>query len=268
MSTTKLNGRVALVSGALRGIGRACAECLTQEGARVVLSDLDEAESDVVAQALSAMQGSLYVQLDATSERAWRKARDVVAQELGRLDCLVNNVGTGSLVKFHDLEYSEWQRTIQVTLDTAFLGIKTLQALLAETGARTAYGSSVINISSIMGIVGQSGTAAYNAAKGGVGLLSKSTAVEFAEERIPIRVNSIHPGFVEIPQLHQAYKEIAKRAGNMTAQDLMDGMAAATPIGRLAQPVEIGKVAAFLASDDSSYMTGSEVVVDGGWTAR
>lgn len=128
-------------------------------------------------------------------------------------------------------------------------------------------GASVVNVSSIMGLVGMGDVSAYNASKGAVRLFSKSNALEFADAGIPIRVNSIHPGFVETPLLHQGMARWAERDG-VSAQDLIDGMAAATPIKRLAQPVEIGKVVAFLASDDASYMTGSEVVVDGGWTAR
>jgi NAD(P)-dependent dehydrogenase (short-subunit alcohol dehydrogenase family) len=149
-----------------------------------------------------------------------------------------------------------------------FLGTKTFQPLLARAGASTPYGSSIVNISSIMGIVGMGEVSAYNASKGAVRLFTKSNALEFADAGIPIRVNSVHPGFVETPLLHKGMERWAARDGSVTAGELIAAMAQTTPVKRLAQPVEIGKVVAFLASDDASYMTGSEVVVDGGWTAR
>jgi NAD(P)-dependent dehydrogenase (short-subunit alcohol dehydrogenase family) len=119
-----------------------------------------------------------------------------------------------------------------------------------------------------MGLVGMGEVSAYNASKGAVRLFTKSNAIEFADAGVPIRVNSVHPGFVETPLLHKGMERWAARDGNVTAQQLIDAMAQTTPVKRLAQPIEIGRVVAFLASDDSSYMTGSEVVVDGGWTAR
>jgi NAD(P)-dependent dehydrogenase (short-subunit alcohol dehydrogenase family) len=167
-----------------------------------------------------------------------------------------------------DLELATWRRLMTLNMDTVFLGTKTFQPLLAQSGATTPYGSSIINISSIMGLVGMGEVSAYNASKGAVRLFSKSNALEFADAGVPIRVNSVHPGFVDTPLLRQGMERWAARDGTVTADDLIGQMAETTPIKRLAQPVEIGKVVAFLASDDASYMTGSEVVVDGGWTAR
>jgi len=180
----------------------------------------------------------------------------------------VNNVGADLTGKVQDLELSAWHRLMALNLDSVFLGTKTFQPMLARTGETTPYGSSIINISSIMGIVGLGDVSAYNASKGAVRLFTKSNALEFADNGVPIRVNSVHPGFVDTPLLRKGMQNWAERDGTLTAQDLIDGMAQTTPIKRLAQPIEIGKVVAFLASDDASYMTGSEVVVDGGWTAR
>lgn len=264
----RLDGRVALVSGALRGIGRAIAECLTADGATTIVTDLDEPDSDVVADSLSAMPGSAYVKLDATRESAWQAARDRVEEDHGRLDILVNNVGADLTGKVQDLELSAWHRLMALNLDSVFLGTKTFQPLLAKTGATTPFGSSIVNISSIMGIVGMAEVSAYNASKGAVRLFTKSNALEFADAGVPIRVNSVHPGFVDTPLLRKGMERWAARDGTVTAEDLIGAMAETTPVKRLAQPVEIGKVVAFLASDDASYMTGSEVVVDGGWTAR
>ncbi|WP_380876630.1 3-alpha-(or 20-beta)-hydroxysteroid dehydrogenase [Sphingomonas sp. DBB INV C78] len=264
----RLEGRTALVSGALRGIGRAIAECLAADGATTIITDLDNEDSADATQATATIENASYIRLDATSEGDWQAARDRVAAQFGRLDILVNNVGADLTGKVQDLALEDWRRLMTLNVDTVFLGTKTFQPLLAKSGATTPYGSSIINISSIMGLVGMSEVSAYNASKGAVRLLTKSNALEFADDGVPIRVNSVHPGFVETPLLHKGMARWAERDGTVTAQQLIDGMAQTTPIKRLAQPVEIGKVVAFLASDDASYMTGSEVVVDGGWTAR
>lgn len=264
----RLGGRIALVSGALRGIGRAIAECLADDGATTILTDLDgEGDSEPRA-ALAAIPGAAYIRLDATDEAGWQAARDHVERQFGRLDILVNNVGADLTGKVQDISLADWRRLMTLNMDTVFLGTKTFQPLLARSGASTPYGSSIVNISSIMGLVGMSEVSAYNASKGAVRLFTKSNALEFADAGVPIRVNSVHPGFVETPLLHKGMERWAARDGSVTARQLIEAMAATTPIKRLAQPIEIGRVVAFLASDDSSYMTGSEVVVDGGWTAR
>lgn len=264
----RLGNRVALVSGALRGIGRAIAECLAADGAIVIITDLDAEDSAEVAEARAAIAGSAYIRLNAIEEDAWQAACAQVEKDFGRLDILVNNVGADLTGKVQDLKLADWHRLMALNLDSVFLGTKTFQPLLARTGATTPYGSSIVNISSIMGIVGMGEVSAYNASKGAVRLFTKSNALEFADAGVPIRVNSVHPGFVDTPLLRKGMQRWSERDGTMTADDLINAMAATTPIKRLAQPSEIGKVVAFLASDDASYMTGSEVVVDGGWTAR
>jgi NAD(P)-dependent dehydrogenase (short-subunit alcohol dehydrogenase family) len=264
----RLEGRIALVSGGLRGIGRAICECLSADGAIVYVTDLDPPDSPDARAVPERMPAARYLSLDATSEAGWQQARAQVELDFGHLDILVNNVGADLTGKVQDLKLEDWRRLITLNLDTVFLGTKTFQPLLAKGGAATPYGASIINISSIMGLVGMGEVAAYNASKGGVRLFSKSNALEFADAGIPIRVNSVHPGFVETPLLRKGFERWAERDGSVTADQLIAQMAETTPVKRLAQPVEIGKVVAFLASDDASYMTGSEVVVDGGWTAR
>jgi NAD(P)-dependent dehydrogenase (short-subunit alcohol dehydrogenase family) len=266
--TQKLAGRVALVSGGLRGIGRAICDCLLAEGAAVCATDLDEPDSQEVEAFMSASGGAHYCRLNATREEDWLAARAWIEQAFDRLDILVNNVGADLTGKVQDLSLADWRRLMTLNMETVFLGTKTFQPLLAKTGVSTPYGSSIVNISSIMGIVGMGEVSAYNASKGAVRLFTKSNALEFADAGVPIRVNSVHPGFVETPLLHKGMENWAARDGNVTAQQLIDAMAQTTPVKRLAQPMEIGRVVAFLASDDASYMTGSEVVVDGGWTAR
>lgn len=267
MRGLRLEGRIAIVSGGLRGIGGAISRALAEDGAHVVVTDLDDPGSGEVAAILKSLDKASYQRLDATSEDDWRAARDSIERDFGRLDILVNNVGADLTGKVQDLELAAWRRLMAINIDSVFLGTKTFQPLLAKTGATTPYGSSIINISSIMGLVGMGEVSAYNASKGAVRLFTKSNAMEFADNGVPIRVNSVHPGFVETPLLHQGMQRWAERDGG-TAAEKIEAMAQTTPVKRLAQPIEIGRVVAFLASDDASYMTGSEVVVDGGWTAR
>jgi NAD(P)-dependent dehydrogenase (short-subunit alcohol dehydrogenase family) len=266
---TGLAGRVALVSGALRGIGLAISERYLREGARVVLADLAANDSPDVTATLECLGPSAsYVMLDVTQEQHWRQAEQQVRAAHQRLDILVNNAGIECTGAVETLELESWRRLMSVNLDGVFLGIKVCTPLLAASGARTPYGSSIINMSSVMGMVGYSEAAAYNASKGGVRLLTKSVAIEFAHKRTPIRVNSIHPGFVRTPMLEISMRKFVERGMAESAQQLIDGIAAATPNGRLAEAVEIAGAAYFLASDDSSYCTGSELVIDGGWTAQ
>jgi NAD(P)-dependent dehydrogenase (short-subunit alcohol dehydrogenase family) len=264
----RLEGRVALVSGALRGIGLAIAERYHAEGAKVVSTDLANPGDALVAETLARMPGSIYLKLDVAVEEEWRGVEKAVRAELGRLDVLVNNAGIDCTGAVETLELSAWRRIMSVNVDGVFLGTKTFTPLLAESGRSTPFGSSLINISSIMGLVGYADTSAYNAGKGAVRLFTKSVAIEFAQKRMPIRVNSIHPGFVKTPLLETGMQKWVALGLAEKAQDLIDQIAAATPTGRLAEPAEIAGAAYFLASDDSSYCTGSELVVDGGWTAR
>jgi NAD(P)-dependent dehydrogenase (short-subunit alcohol dehydrogenase family) len=254
--TGRLEGRVALVTGALKGIGRAISERLLSEGASVMLADLpaaDDAAGDLTA--LGTRAG--YVRLDVGDEVAWPNAMEAIRQRFGRLDILVANAGIGGTGPIREMPLSEWHRTMRVNVDGVFLATKHCSDLLAEGGRDWKGGASIVNISSIMGLVALPQAGPYNASKGAVRLFTKSTALEFATSSLPIRVNSVHPGFVETPLLIETSDQAA-----------IDFYKASTPLGRLAQPSEIAAVVAFLASDDASYVTGSELVVDGGYTAQ
>ncbi len=253
---SRLDGRVALVTGGLRGIGRAVAERLLAEGAAVMLADLTE--PDVAAETLAELGDKTgYVQLDVGDEGEWQTAVEAVAKRFGRLDILVANAGIGGTGPVREMTLQAWHRTMRVNLDGVFLATKHCASLLAEAGKDHRGGAAIINISSIMGLVGLPQAGPYNASKGAVRLFTKSTALEFAAEKAPIRVNSVHPGFVETPLLLETSDQAA-----------IDFYTASTPIGRMAQPAEIAAVVAFLASDDASYVTGAELVVDGGYTAQ
>lgn len=252
----RLDGRVALVTGALQGIGRAISERLLQDGASVMLADLATPED--AASTLAALGDKVgYVRLDVGDEAGWPIAVEAIRQHFGRLDILVANAGIGGTGPIRTMPLADWHRTMRVNLDGVFLATKHCAGLLADGGRDWAGGASIVNISSIMGLVGLPESAPYSASKGAVRLFSKATALEFAAEKAPIRVNSVHPGFVETPLLLGSSDQTA-----------IDFYTVSTPLGRLAKPSEIAAAVAFLASDDASYMTGTELVVDGGYTAH
>ncbi len=269
MNGGRLQGRAAFVTGGLRGIGLAIAERFIAEGAAVVIGDLRPADDDGVRQTVGRLgEGARYIQLDVAQEDQWSAAGHMVRDTLGRLDILVNNAGIDLVCPVDKMTLQAWRRLMSVNVDGVFLGIKTFTGLLAESGRQTPAGSSIINMSSIMGLVGYAETSAYNTSKGAVRLLTKSVAIEFASARTPIRVNSIHPGFVKTPLLDIGMQCWVDQGVAEKPQDLIDGLAAQTPLGRIARPEEIAGAAFFLASDDSSYVTGAELAVDGGWTAQ
>jgi NAD(P)-dependent dehydrogenase (short-subunit alcohol dehydrogenase family) len=269
MGTKQLEGRVALVTGGLRGIGRAAVDRFVREGAVVVLGDLSPESDPLVASTLHEVGPNVhYLQLDVGDEAHWAAAQRRVADGWKRLDVLVNNAGIDLVGAVQDLRFEDWRRLMRVNLDGVFLGVRAFVELMTAAGRETRGGASIINISSIMGLVGYAETSAYNTSKGGVRLLTKALAIEFAAAGRRIRVNSVHPGFVETPLLLKGMQRWVDEGSVTSARQLIDAVAAQTPIGRLAQPDEIAAAIQFLACDESSYVTGSELVVDGGWTAR
>ena len=268
-SARRLEGRIAVISGGLRGIGLAVAERYLAEGAEVVLSDLDAPESAHATATLQRLgQAASYVAADVTSEADWQRVAAAVRQRHGKCHILVNNAGTDLTGPVETLELAAWRKIMAINVDGVFLGTKHFVPMLAECGRDFRGGSSIINISSIMGLVGYAEVSAYNASKGAVRLFTKGIAVEFASKQMPIRANSIHPGFVVTPLLQAGFQRWVDQGVADSPQVLIAAMAGQTPLGRLADPAEIAGAAFFLASEDSSYMTGSEVVVDGGWTAQ
>jgi len=265
----RLEGRVALVTGGLRGIGAAIVERFLAEGADVLCADLKPADDPDAARAMKEFgPRALYLQLNVAHEADWERASAEIARAHRRLDVLVNNAGVDGVGAVETITFESWRRVMSVNVDGAFLGVKHLTRLMSETGKKTPGGASIINISSIMGLVGYSETSSYNASKGAIRLFTKAIAIEFAQKRMGVRANSIHPGFVKTPLLDFGMQRWADQGLAPSAQALIDGLDAATPLGRIARPEEIAAPAAFLASDDASYVTGAELVVDGGWTAQ
>lgn len=256
----RLSGKTAFISGGARGLGAEMARRMHQEGAKVMVTDVLVEEG----QALAAEHENIaFFTHDVTNEAHWEAAIAKTQEVFGGLDILVNNAGIshdGTPVEDTSLE--QWRKVTSIDLDAVFLGCKHGVRAMKENGG------SIINVSSIFGIVGSAGQAAYHAAKGGVRLLTKGMAVEMGTLGYKIRVNSIHPGFVLTQLVRDGIKD-AVEAGMMPGEnEAVEGLTEATPLGRLGVPLDIANGVVFLASDESEWMTGSELVIDGGYTAQ
>ena len=250
----RLDGKAALITGGASGIGLAAARLFLDEGATLVLTDRDKSAADAALTALD--NRAKFHLLDVTREEHWIAATDAVVAEFGRLDVLVNSAGVALLRDIETTTLDEWQALMAVNLDGTFLGCKHAVRVMKGRG-----GGSIVNMSSVAGLIGSGNLAAYSASKGGVRLLTKSVALHCARKGYNIRCNSVHPSFVETPMLQgmiAAGRDPAKMAANFTG---------AAPLGRLAQPIEVARTILFLASDESAFTTGAELVVDGGLTA-
>jgi NAD(P)-dependent dehydrogenase (short-subunit alcohol dehydrogenase family) len=250
----RVQDKVALVTGGASGIGLATAELLAAEGARVVIGDVDRAAGERAAAAIGPR--AAFQALDVTREDDWIAVTDRVAAEFGRLDILVNNAGVVLLKDIEATTLADWRDMMAVNHDGVFLGCKHAVRVMKERG-----GGSIVNMSSVAGLIGHPALAAYCASKGGVRLLTKSVALHCARRGYNIRCNSVHPSFVDTPMLESMLARTDDPAKTRS------GWSAAAPIGRLAQPAEVARTILFLASDDSAFTTGAELVIDGGMTA-
>ena len=243
---TRFDGRVALVTGGASGIGKATALRIAAEGGSVLIADVqDEAGASVVDEITRAGGKAAFVHLDVTDEKGWADAVARAVDGFGGLDILVNNAGIGDNQPIEVTTVDTWNKVVAVTQTSVFLGMKAAAEALKKSGH-----GSVVNVSSMYGIVGSGVSPAYHAAKGAVRLLTKTTALGWATEGV--RVNSVHPGFIDTPILGDTDRDM---------------LVAGTPMKRLGKPEEIAAIITFLASDDASFTTGAEFVVDGGYTA-
>ena len=258
----RVQGKVALVTGAASGIGRACAERLAQEGAAVVVTDLQDLKGEETVQAIRKAGGeAAYLTHDVTDEAAWVEVVGEIRRRHGRLDVLVNNAGVGLGGPVLEMTLETWRRQTAVNLDGVFLGVKHTIPLMREGG-----GGSIVNMSSVAGLKGAPGLAGYCATKGGVRLFTKAVALECAAAKDGIRVNSVHPGIIETPIWVTVLNADATGANAPPDLDAMSAMA--VPLGVKGLPEDIANGVLWLASDESRYVTGAELVIDGGLSVR
>ncbi|MGI5217932.1 SDR family NAD(P)-dependent oxidoreductase [Nocardia sp. CA-290969] len=247
---SRLNDKVVLVTGSTGGIGVQIARRLAAEGATLVVTDLGEAACADLAATLDRPEHHLTRPLDIAREQQWQDTVAAVRDRYGRLDALVNNGAIGSLASVVDEDLDRYNRVIEVSQTGTWLGMKHAGALIEESG-----GGAIVNLCSILGSVGGLGNSlAYAAAKGAVRTMTKNAALHWAAKGV--RVNSIHPGFIETEQLLDRYEGSERHRA----------MLANTPMGRLGRAEEVAAAVAFLAGDDSTFVTGTELYVDGGWT--
>jgi NAD(P)-dependent dehydrogenase (short-subunit alcohol dehydrogenase family) len=254
-----LAGRVALVTGAGRGIGEATARALAAAGARVIATDIS------APSALAQELGGIAAAQDVTSEDAWAATMTLAREQSGGLDILVNNAGLFLAKPLTDTSLEEWRRLHAVNVEGVFLGCKHAIPLLAERAARWRGGAAIVNLSSVAGIAGAALAVCYNSTKGAVRLLTKGLAMELAPAQI--RVNSVHPGIIQTDMADQLVSEFSGATG-VGGNDLRDRFTQSHPLGHFGEPRNIADAIVFLASDKAAFMTGTELVVDGGFTAH
>jgi NAD(P)-dependent dehydrogenase (short-subunit alcohol dehydrogenase family) len=249
----RLAGKVALISGGARGMGAEEARLFAREGAKVVFGDVLEAEGKGVEEEIRAAGGDArFVRLDVTREDDWTRAVETTERLHGRLDILVNNAGIGGGRRIEETTLEEWERTMAVNSTGVFLGTRAVIPAMRRAG-----GGSIVNISSQLGLVGTDNSSPqYQASKGAVRLLTKTTAIQYAGDGI--RANSVHPGPIVTPMTER------RRADPETYRLMLSRI----PLGRYGRPEEIALGVLYLASDEASFVTGSELVIDGGWTAQ
>jgi len=265
----RLDGKIALISGAARGIGAETARLMIEAGARVAIGDVLDERGQATVRALDPTGGAaIYTHLDVTREEDWNTALAAAVGRFGGLDILVNNAGVFLGMSLEEASLADWHRLCGVNLTGVFLGTKLALPALRESARRSPHGSAVVNLSSVAGLVGSSGDPLYSMTKGGVTLFTKSSALEFARKGYRIRVNSIHPGTTETEMGDQVLVMRARNLGTNDIEEARRQALARLPIGRMGTVTDIAKGIVFLASDDAGFMTGSSLVVDGGITAQ
>ncbi|MBC2669834.1 SDR family oxidoreductase [Novosphingobium piscinae] len=255
--TGRVAGKRALITGAAQGLGAAIAAMLAREGARVALADINRAGVEDLAARLNAAQGpgtAVALTLDVTDAAAWPAAIATAAEAMGGLSVLVNNAGIASLGTIESVDPLVWDRTMAVNVDSVFHGCRAALPVMRDCGP-----GSIVNISSIAGLIASPAFAAYNTSKAAVWMLTKSIALHCAREGYDIRCNSVHPTFVRTPLIEEL--------GRGTPEEREAKLARQIPLGRLGEPDDVAYAVLYLASDESRMMTGAELKLDGGMSA-
>jgi 3(or 17)beta-hydroxysteroid dehydrogenase len=252
----RVKNKVALVTGCAGGLGRAEALLLAKEGSTVVVTDIEESAMQRLAEAIKSQGGkAAHAKLDVTSEDEWNRVIDRILAEFGKLDVLVNNAGVIFYKKIEDTSLAEWRRLMSVNLDGVFLGTKCAIRAMKANGT-----GSIINIASVAGLIGNPDAAAYHASKGGVRSFTKAAAIECSKAGYcyNIRINSIYPGVINTSMADDLKKDEVKLQTALSWHAM----------GHFGEPEDVAYGVLYLASDESKFLTGSELVIDGGWTAR
>ncbi|MED5019370.1 glucose 1-dehydrogenase [Paenibacillus chibensis] len=245
----RLTGKVAIITGAANGMGAAEAKLFASEGAKVVATDLkEEALNEVVSEIKAAGGDAIGIKHNVASEEEWKQIVEDTVKRYGKIDILVNNAGVSTTMTIANLEMEQWNKVLDINLNGCMLGMKYAIPEMQKNGS-----GSVINISSIGGIVGMAGSSAYTAAKGALRAITKGAAVEFAKDCV--RVNTVHPGIIETPMTAPSFKDATPYYKTFTQ------------LPYFGKPEDVAYGVVFLASDESRFMTGAELVIDGGWTA-
>ena len=256
----QVQGKVALVTGGASGIGAACSATLAREGAKVVVTDVKDGEGEAVAASIREDgREAIYLHHDVADEGAWQRVMARTVERFGRLDVLVNNAGVAVAGNPEDQTLEQWRWLMSINLDGVFLGTKHAIRTMKQQPPK---GGSIVNLSSIEGLIGDPNLGAYNASKGGVRLYTKSVALYCARAGLDIRVNSIHPGYIWTPMVENYLKQTVGVVEGRRA------IAALHPVGHIGEPDDIAFGVVYLASDESKFVTGSELVIDGGYTAQ
>lgn len=253
MNCRRLEGKAALVTGGASGIGLAAARRFVAEGARVAITDRDEALGAAAARELG--EDAFFIRHDVTSEADWAATMQACVSRFGGVDIVLNSAGIFRFGNVEDTTLEEWRQTIAINLDGTFLGCREAVRAMRERGG------SIVNMSSVSGMVGDPDNAAYDASKGGVRLLTKSVALYCAKQGYPIRCNSVHPGGIDTPMVRSYF------AARRDPEAEKSAWLRQSPIGRLGRAEEIASLILYLASDEASFVTGSEFTIDGGSTA-
>ncbi len=258
----RVEGKIALVTGAAQGLGEATARMLVREGARVVVTDINQMGVEKVAAEINEAHPGRAVAFrqDVTSEAEWIATIEAAVKAFGGLHVLVNNAGIGGGSTVTETEFALWKKIHEVDLDSVFLGCKYAIPAMTKTVKETGLGGSIVNISSIAGIIAGHNMAAYNSAKAGVRHLSKSVALHCARQKTGIRSNSVHPVFIKTPILDAM-------VGRYGLEEGYAKLARQVPLGEIGEPDDIAYAVLFLASDESKMITGAEIKVDGGISA-